>query len=384
MVRAEPRLVLARADRRHARVPDVRRRHARRPRSVSRLRRRVSAGCTPRVRRAGAAQQQGRPGRLQALVPGAHGDLRCRAADRARAGALVARHVVDLVLRRAGARGDRAAATRFGRALALRSLARSVDRGGARRARLRSAPPRARPARRRHRCQGVAGRARSAGGRLRLAFAWPARGAHLPGHHGRGRRGGRLAVRSPRAARRMDELPTAAVTAAADREPRRVLDRDLASPLRDRRDDDLESRLAEHRRHDGERHRLVPDRAAAVRPARVVDHIRASQADARGASSILRGGGRRVRRSGEGALAAVSDLVDSARRARAKTDRGCPVRPRARAHAGVVPAAVLGLRAALRQGVSWLVLARDVVLVALLAVLVAPILRRAREPAVLR
>ena len=233
-----------------------------------------------------------------------------------------------MVLWRAGAGGDRAAAARFGRALAIRSLARCAGRGAL---------------------------AALVSGRLRLGHAllgagilakvWP--GVLLPlavAYVWRRAAGARRSsawasrprswrrsssVRRARAARRVDELRAAAVPAAADREPRRVVDRALAPRLRHRRDDGLEPRLAEHRRHDGERHRLVPDRAAAVRAARVVDHVRASQADARGASSVLRGGGRRVRRAGQGALAAVPDLADPARCARAQSGASwCSSSPR--------------------------------------------------------
>ena len=115
---------------------------------------------------------------------------------------------------------------------------------------------RARAARRGHRREGLAGRARAADGRVRVADARPARGALVRRARRRRRpRCGRAAVLRPLAARRVDELRAPALAAAADREHRRRVDRRVASRVRHRRRHGLEPRLAERRRRVRERRR---------------------------------------------------------------------------------------------------------------------------------
>ncbi len=151
------------------------------------------------------------------------------------------------------------------------------------------------------------------------------------------------------AARRVDELRAPALATAADREPRRRADRRLAPRLRHRRHDGLEPRLAEPRRHDGGRRRLGADRVAALGAAHALDRVRATPAHERGARAVRGGCRRGVRGARQGRVAAVPHLADPARAARAEVERRGAVRRRARAHAGVVPSAVLGLRPALRR-----------------------------------
>ena len=102
--------------------------------------------------------------------------------------------------------------------------------------------------------------------------------------------------------------------------------------------------------------------------------VRARRAGARALRPRVRARRRRVHRAREGAFAAVHDLAHPARPARVGTARSGlrALRRGLPAHADVVPVPVLGLRAPLRQVASWTVLVRDLVLVALLAVLAWP------------
>ena len=145
-----------------------------------------------------------------------------------------------------------------------------------------------------------------------------------------------------RAARRLGQPQRPGVAAAADREPRRLALHDVRPSARRsartaRRTSPATARVAR-----GVRRRC---RSPSLR--RALDRVRARPGDARSAAPLRRRVRLRVRRVRQGALAAVPALADPARAARraagaARRDRAPDAR--ARADAGLVPAALLGLR----------------------------------------
>ena len=152
--------------------------------------------------------------------------------------------------------------------------------------------------------------------------------------------------------RRLGQPLEPGLSPAADREPRRGAPARLAPRLRDRRDDGVEPRLAEPRRHDGRRVRRRAVGPAALDAARGLDPVRARPGDADEAPLRERRRAGRVRRARQGALPAVPDLADPGRAPSTRpprTDRRGRAHGRARPHPALVPVPLLGPRAPLRD-----------------------------------
>ena len=188
---------------------------------------------------------------------------------------------------------------------------------------------------------------------LAVAYAWRTRGRRegivCLGIARCGRRLRLPPVRRPLAERRLPQPPDADDAAAPDRDPRRRVDR--------RSHHVLGTGVVMSSGHGsqnigGTAANVVAGIQTAIQVGALLAHldrVRAPRADRRGARALLGRGGRRVHRARQGALPAVSDLADPARAARAQMERSDPLRGRSRADAGLVSAALLGLRAAIRR-----------------------------------
>jgi len=175
-----------------------------------------------------------------------------------------------------------------------------------------------------------------------LVVIWRDRGGVVP------------SVRRPLPRRRRARFPLAVRATAAARESRRLAADRGSRGCRDDAARHLELRVAESQRAwDTCGGRRDDDRGRGL-PGRGLGSLRARAGHRRAVRRLCSGRGCGARRLRQGVLAAVPDLADSPRAARARTPvarRSTALRSSARPHAALVPLSLLGARSALRLAV---------------------------------